>query len=44
MANSKKITRYRSAKTGEYVTEQYANKNPSTTVKEKDNPPSKKKK
>lgn len=29
-------TRHRSAKTGEYVTEEYAKKHPSTTVKEKD--------
>ena len=33
---SKKITHFRSAKTGRYVTEGYAKKHPSTTVKETD--------
>lgn len=37
MANSSgsKKTDYRSAKTGEFVTEQYAKKHPDTTVKER---------
>ena len=33
MANKKTIT-HRSAKTGQYVTKKYADKHPSTTVKE----------
>lgn len=34
--NEKKIEHYRDAKTGEYVTPEYAKKHPSTTVKETD--------
>ncbi|NND23548.1 MAG: multidrug transporter [Acidimicrobiia bacterium] len=36
MAKIKKVVRHRSAKTGEYVTERYAKKHPSTTVRETD--------
>lgn len=32
----KTLTHYRIAKTGEYVTKEYAEKNPKTTVKETD--------
>jgi FMN-dependent NADH-azoreductase len=35
MAKSKTTTRSRSAKTGKYVTKEYAKKHPSTTVTEK---------
>lgn len=34
-SGSKPTTDYRSAKTGRFVTEKYAKKHPSTTVKEK---------
>ncbi len=34
--------KYRSAKTGQYVTEKVAKKNPATTVKETDKKPPKK--
>lgn len=46
MAKQKEITRYRSAVTGKYVTERYANKHPKITVKETDKvkPRTKKKK
>ena len=33
--NPKKTTQYRSAKTGEFVPRQYAERNPATTVKER---------
>jgi len=33
---AKTITRYRSAKDGQYVKKEYAEKHPTTTVKEKD--------
>ncbi len=39
-----KTTKYRSSKTGEYVSKEYANKHPSTTVKETDKAKRKKKK
>ncbi len=35
-------TRYRSAETGNYVTEEFAKKNPKTTVKETDKKPASK--
>jgi len=35
----KKITQYRSAKSGEFVTKQYAERNKSTTVKERNDAP-----
>lgn len=35
MSNSKNNYTYRSAKTGQYVTRQYATHHPATTVKEK---------
>lgn len=35
----KKITQHRSAKTGEFVTKQYAEKHKSTTVTERNNAP-----
>jgi hypothetical protein len=35
MAKSSKTTNYRSAITGRFVTSKYANKHPSTTVKER---------
>ena len=34
MAKKARVTRHRSAKTGEYVTKKYADSHPSTTVKE----------
>ena len=34
MAKKARITRHRSAKSGEYVTKKYADSHPSTTVKE----------
>lgn len=49
MATKKGPTDYRSAKTGEFVTKKYAEKNPSTTVSERNRvapkarPPAKKK-
>ena len=33
-AKTAKTTKYRSAKTGKYVTKEYANKHPNTTIKE----------
>lgn len=36
MKKQKKEIRYRSAETGEYVTKEYAEANPKTTVKETD--------
>jgi hypothetical protein len=44
MANTKKVTHYRDAESGEYVKKEYAEKHPKTTVKETDNVPVKKKK
>lgn len=44
MAAKKTVTRRRSAKTGEYVTEEYAKKHPNTTVTEKDKVPVRRKK
>lgn len=35
----KKITQYRSAKSGEFVTKQYAEQHKSTTVKERNDAP-----
>jgi hypothetical protein len=35
----KKVTQYRSAKTGEFVTQQFAERNKSTTVKERNSAP-----
>lgn len=35
----KKITQYRSAKSGEFVTKQYAEKHKDTTVKERNSAP-----
>jgi hypothetical protein len=34
MAKKARVTRHRSAKSGEYVTKKYADSHPSTTVKE----------
>jgi hypothetical protein len=34
--NQKTVTHHRSAKTGQYVSENYAKKHPNTTVKETD--------
>lgn len=34
MAKNARITRHRSAKTGEYVTKEYADRHPLTTIKE----------
>ncbi len=39
---TKKNTRHRNAKDGKYVTKEYAEKNPDTTVTEKDRVPTKK--
>ncbi len=36
MAKKSTTTHYRSAKTGQYVTKDYAKKHPATTVKETD--------
>lgn len=36
MAKQKKVTKYRDAETGAYVTKEYAEENPATTVKETD--------
>jgi hypothetical protein len=36
MADSKKTTHYREADKGRYVTKEYADKHPKTTVKETD--------
>ena len=41
MAKEKKIIRHRDAEDGKYVTEEYAKKNPKTTVKETDKAPPK---
>ena len=38
MTTSKKQQRYRRADNGEYTTRKYAERNPSTTVKETDKP------
>lgn len=38
--SEKKITQYRSAKTGEFVTKQYAEKHKATTVSERNKAPS----
>lgn len=43
MPNTKKVTHYRDAGSGEYVTKKYADKHPKTTVKETDKIPVKKK-
>lgn len=43
MAKTKTIEHSRSAKSGEYVTKEYAKKHPSTTVTEKDKVKPKKK-
>lgn len=37
--SEKKVTQYRSAKTGEFVTKNYAEKNKDTTVKERNSAP-----
>ena len=36
---SRKITQYRDAKSGEFTTKNYAEKHPSTTVKERNDAP-----
>jgi len=41
LAKQKKIIRHRDAEDGKYVTEEYAKKNPKTTVKETDKAPPK---
>lgn len=41
MAKEKKIERYRDAGDGQYVTKEYAEKHPKTTVKETDKVPAK---
>lgn len=43
MANVKKVTHYRDADKGTYVTKKYAEKHPKTTVRETDKLPVKKK-